>query len=337
MKFFKMMFLSTTILGTLIAISSYSWLSMWIGLEINLLSIIPILVNQVNLYSTESALKYFITQALASSILLFAIIMSLNMNEFLPQSSDYLAMMILNSALLMKMGAAPFHAWFPEVLEGLNWFECLLMLTWQKIAPMILLMYNLNMTFFLISVIIFSSLLGSLLGLNQVSMRKIMAYSSINHIGWMIASMMLSASIWSWYFLVYSLISINIVMILIKLKAFYLTQLMNSLNSNKSMKIFFSLNFLSLGGLPPFLGFFPKWLTINGLVENNFFLVSVILILLTLITLFFYLRITFSSLTLNFSESMVFTKQQKMSFSETAFNALVLSGLIYCPILYSSL
>nr|AXS66407.1 NADH dehydrogenase subunit 2 [Chrysomeloidea sp. 2 KM-2017] len=333
MKLFKMMFTSTLIMGTLIAISSFSWFSMWIGLEINLLSIIPLLSNTKNMYPSESALKYFITQALASSALLFSIIMSMNTNEFMPQNSNYW-MMILNSALLTKMGAAPFHAWFPEVMEGLDWMNCLIMLTWQKIAPMIILLYNLKMVTFLGSIIIFSSIIGGILGLNQISLRKMMAYSSINHIGWMIASMMNSQTTWFIYFLVYSLISMNILLIFKQLNVFYLKQLFNSLNSSKTTKFFFILNFLSLGGLPPFLGFFPKWLTVNNLTSNNFILISLTLIILTLITLFFYLRITFSTLVINTNESIVF-KTKGSKFLEMTLNFITLSGLVVCPLIFS--
>nr|ARH53961.1 NADH dehydrogenase subunit 2 [Orsodacne cerasi] len=328
------MFFNTLIIGTLVALSSYSWLSMWIGLEINLLSIIPLLSNDKNIYPSESALKYFITQALASTILLFSIIMSMNLSEFIPQNSNYFMLMMMNSSLLTKMGAAPFHAWFPEVMEGLNWMNCLLMLTWQKIAPMILLMYNCTMTFFLSCIIIISSLISGILGLNQVSLRKILAYSSINHISWMLASMLQNNSILFVYFCIYSIISINIVMIFYNLNIFHMKQLFNCLNFNKNLKFFFILNFLSLGGLPPFLGFFPKWLTVNSLIQNNFIFISLMLIVFTLITLFFYMRITFSTMVINTNETLL-SKEVKSNFIVIFTNFLSLTGLISCTLLFN--
>nr|YP_010284520.1 NADH dehydrogenase subunit 2 [Nadezhdiella cantori]UKQ56263.1 NADH dehydrogenase subunit 2 [Nadezhdiella cantori] len=333
-KFYKILFLNTLMIGTLIAISSYSWFSMWMGLEINLLSIIPLLSSPKNVYPSESALKYFITQAMASSVLLFSIIMSMNLNEFLPQNSNYWMMMIMNSALLTKMGAAPFHVWFPEVMEGLNWVNSLIMLTWQKIAPMILLMYNTKMTTFLTFVIIASSMISGIQGLNQISLRKILAYSSINHIGWMIASMLNSQSIWLVYFLVYTTITLNIVIIFKQLNVFYLKQLFNSMNNSKMTKMFFIMNFLSLGGLPPFLGFFPKWLTINNLAINNFYFLSLILIVFTLVTLYFYLRITFSTMVINANETLTH-KTPKNSFLVMIFNLFSLMGLVMCTLIFS--
>lgn len=298
---------------------------MWIGLEINLLSIIPLLKDRKNIFPSESALKYFITQTLASSVFLFSIIISLHLAEFFPQSSVFT--IIINSALLTKIGAAPFHAWFPEVLEGLNWINCLIILTWQKIAPIILLIYNIEITLFLTCVIIFSSILGGILGLNQIRLRKIIAYSSINHISWIIARIINFQTIWLIYFLTYSFININIILILKQLNIFYLKQFNNSLNLNKKFKFFFILNFLSLGGLPPFFGFLPKWLTINNLIQNNFFFIRILLIVFTLITLFFYLRLSFSSLIINTNETLIFHKQ-KINFFLIFFNFLSLSRLL---------
>nr|QWB85909.1 NADH dehydrogenase subunit 2 [Epiglenea comes] len=332
LNLYKLMFSVTLISGTLIAISSYSWISMWVGLEINLLSIIPLLSDSKNIYPSEAALKYFITQALASSILLFSIILSLNLSEMIPPNLKFLSL-IMNSALLMKMGAAPFHAWFPEVMEGLNWLNSLIMLTWQKIAPMILILYNYNFSYFFLSIILFSTIISGIMGLNQISLRKILAYSSINHISWMLASMINAQMIWMFYFLIYSIITLNIVWIFEKLKVFYLPQLFQVLNSNKLIKFFFMINFLSLGGLPPFLGFFPKWLVINNLVQNNFFFLSVLLIMFTLITLFFYLRIMFSSLTINSSETWNFTNQP-LDFKFILVNFISLAGLMTCTLIF---
>nr|QTV20874.1 NADH dehydrogenase subunit 2 [Anoplophora horsfieldi] len=333
MKFYKILFFLTMIIGTLIAISSYSWLSMWMGLEINLLSFIPLLKDSKNLYPTESALKYFITQSLASSILLLSIILSLNLKEFFLETFQFLSI-IMNSALLTKMGAAPFHAWFPEVMEGLNWMMSLLMLTWQKIAPMILIFYNYQMSSFLLIIILISSIFSGILGFNQISLRKIMAYSSINHISWMLASLLHNQMIWMIYFSIYSIITFNIIIILKILNIFYLNQLFNAMNFSKSIKFSFLLNFFSLGGLPPFLGFFPKWLVINNLVLNNFFFLSILLIIFTLITLYFYLRISFSSLMINSNESLIFFKK-KYNFKIFLINFISLSGLLVCTLIFN--
>nr|YP_010443336.1 NADH dehydrogenase subunit 2 [Sophrops subrugatus]UTE83864.1 NADH dehydrogenase subunit 2 [Sophrops subrugatus] len=330
----KTMFIFSLMIGTLISISSYSWMGMWMGLEINLLSIIPLMSDTKNMMASEAALKYFITQALASTLLLFSIIMlSLNIPYTL-NMSEYFSL-ILNTALLTKMGAAPFHFWFPEVMEGLSWNISLIMLTWQKIAPMALLTYFNQNTTYLILAIIFSMMISGMMGLNQTSLRKILAYSSINHIGWMMSTLLVSETIWYYYFIIYTIITINIVLIFKTLNIFHLKQLFISMNYNYLVKFFFVLNFLSLGGLPPFLGFLPKWLTIQTLVQNQMMTISVLMIIMTLMTLYFYLRITFTTLTLKTNEISYYNHPPVSNFLMLTFNFIALISLIFSTILFN--
>nr|QWB85844.1 NADH dehydrogenase subunit 2 [Clytomelegena kabakovi] len=329
MKFYKLLFFSALIFGSLMAISSYSWLSMWIGLEINLLSIIPLLSNIKNLYPSEAALKYFLAQAMASSIFLFAMILLTNLNETMFSSTTLI--LALNSALLMKMGAAPFHFWFPEVLEGLNWINSMIMLTWQKLAPMVILSYSSKLALFISIIIIMSSLTGGLMGLTQISLRKILAFSSINHISWMLASMMLSSPVWMNYFLIYSLITVNLVLIFHKMNLLFINQMNLTLQKQKITKISVMMNLFSLGGLPPFLGFFPKWITISTLAENKLVPLIVLMVILTLVTLFFYMRICFSALLMNSLENNV-SQNNKIPNSLAILNFSSLISLILGPV-----
>nr|AMW67852.1 NADH dehydrogenase subunit 2 [Nevrorthus apatelios] len=295
-------FIFSLISGTLISISSNSWLGAWMGLEINLLSFIPLMNNSLNLMSTESSLKYFLTQALASSILLCAVIFLFILNELeMFFNNNLMLNLILNSSLLMKMGAAPLHFWFPGVMEGLTWLNGLILMTWQKIAPMLLLSYCLNMNLIYI-IIMISIFIGSLGGINQTSLRKLMAYSSINHLGWMLSSFYISNSFWMIYFFMYSFLSLSIISLFMHLNIFYMSQTYTLLNNSPVIKFLVFCNFLSLGGLPPFLGFLPKWLIIQNLITSNLFLIS-FMTMMTLITLFFYIRISYSAFMLNYSET----------------------------------
>nr|APX39212.1 NADH dehydrogenase subunit 2 [Chrysolina herbacea] len=328
-----MMFFSAMLFGTFISISAYSWFSMWIGLEINLLSIIPLLKSPGSCYPSEASMKYFIAQSLASTILLFSILMIKNMNEFMPLNSPLFLIMALNSSLFTKIGMAPFHWWLPEVIEGLSWNTTLLLLTLQKLGPMIILTYNLTTNFFVL-VIIVSSMVSGIWGVNQISLRKIMAYSSINHMAWMLASILFLKMIWLIYFSIYSIISLNIILIFKYLNIFSLSQLFNSMARQKMSKLFFILNFLSLAGLPPFLGFLPKWLITNNLIMNNFFTVNIILIISTLLPLFFYMRMTFSAFTFSTNETIL-KLMEKLSFKIILFNFMSLSGLLVCTSLFN--
>nr|QHN56417.1 NADH dehydrogenase subunit 2 [Dohrniphora cornuta] len=298
---YKLLFLMTLMLGTLITVSSNSWLSAWMGLEINLLSFIPLMSDNKNLMSSESAMKYFLVQAMASSILLMIIItymINYNMlNNFIYSTFSNLLMI---STLMLKMGMAPFHFWFPNIIEGMNWINSLILLTWQKIAPLMLMSYMM-LDKIIIPMIILSMMIGALGGLNQTSLRKIMAYSSINHLGWMSSAMILNKMIWMNYFLFYSFLSFTLIFYFNFNKLFYMNQLYSIFNYSNEMKIILFMNFLSLGGLPPFLGFFPKWMVIELLSMNQLFLIT-IMTLLTLLTLFFYIRMCYSSFLLNYYE-----------------------------------
>lgn len=302
-KTYKILFLSTIIIRTIISISSYSWLGIWLGLEINLLSIIPLIHDQKNILSAESAIKYFIVQSVASTIILLAIIILINRSKITTNVNlQSTLLLIINSRLLTKIGIAPFHFWFPEVIEGLNWINCLLILTWQKIAPIVLLIYNIKFIMFTSIVILASIIIRGIIGVNQVSLRKIIAYSSINHIGWIIRTIIIIETIWIYYFLIYTIISINIIIILKIIKIFYLNQLFQSINSRIITKMFFILNFLSLRGIPPFLGFLPKWLTIQALIQRKIIFLPTVMIIFTLITIYMYIRITLSTILININE-----------------------------------
>nr|YP_010417700.1 NADH dehydrogenase subunit 2 [Junonia westermanni]USF17859.1 NADH dehydrogenase subunit 2 [Junonia westermanni] len=287
----KMFFLFIVFFSTLISISTNSWLGCWIGLEINLLSFIPLMSNPNNLLNSEASLKYFLTQSIASINFLFSILLNLFLmkNFFM---NDILSILI-NSSLLMKMGSIPFHFWFPNIMEGLSWFNCFILMTWQKISPMILLSYYMNLKF-LFLIMIFNVLIGTISSFNQTSLRKLMAFSSINNLGWMLSALSISENLWMLYFLLYSLFIFIMCFLFYIINVFYINQLFN-LNLNFSIKFSILINFLSLGGLPPFLGFFPKWMIINYLLYNNLFIISFIFTMSSLIMLFIYIRIIYSS------------------------------------------
>nr|QHD20107.1 NADH dehydrogenase subunit 2 [Ochlerotatus taeniorhynchus] len=323
--------------GSLITISSNSWLGAWMGLEINLLSFIPLMnEGKKNLMTSESSLKYFLTQAFASSILLFAIIlMMLFFNNNWTMNNNFNDLLIL-STLLLKSGAAPFHFWFPGVMEGLNWINSLILMTWQKIAPLMLISYNMNYNFFLISIVL-SMIIGALGGLNQTSLRKLMAFSSINHLGWMLMAMMNNELLWFTYFLLYSILSMSIVLMFNNFKLFHFNQIFNFSMMNPSIKFFMFLNLLSLGGLPPFLGFLPKWLVIQNLIELNQIFLLFIAVCLTLITLYYYLRMSYSIYMLNYNKNswMLLTSYNNKNMNLIlSLNFISIMGLVIITLIY---
>nr|AID67365.1 NADH dehydrogenase subunit 2 [Biston thibetaria] len=292
----KMFFLFVLFFSTMISISSNSWFGCWIGLEINLMSFIPLISKTNNLMASEAALKYFLIQSIASINFLFYIIMKLIF--FKNFETNSILLMMINSSMLMKMGAAPFHFWFPNIIEGLSWFNNFILMTWQKITPMILLSYYFNKNLLTFSIML-NIIIGAMGGLNQTSLRKMMAFSSINNLGWMISSIMISENLWIFYLFMYSFLISTMCLFFYLTNSYFINQ-MFILNMKPMIKINLLINFLSLGGLPPFIGFMPKWIIINFLTMNNFYLMTLIFIMMSLIMLFFYIRIIYSAFMMNY-------------------------------------
>nr|ANJ70524.1 NADH dehydrogenase subunit 2 [Hygrotus confluens] len=334
---YKLVFMSTLILGTMITISSQSWMGTWMGLEINLISFIPIISMKNNLYSSESSIKYFLVQALASSIFLFSIIMIMTKSKMINEIYiiNKSMFLLMNSALLMKLGAAPFHFWFPEIIEGLSWMNSLILMTWQKIAPFIVISYIMKFNMFMMTIVMISTFIGSIGGLNQISLRKLLTYSSINHIGWMISSIIINEMIWLIYFSIYSFISITIILMFNKYNIYFMKQIYSMNNNNNYIKFIMFMNMLSLGGLPPFLGFLPKWIIIQNLIYK-YQIMTMFMIMMTLITLFFYIKMTYSSLVIMNNETnyiLLMNFFNKNNFSINSLTFISTNGLILYSIL----
>nr|QMS48421.1 NADH dehydrogenase subunit 2 [Penaeus monodon] len=289
----QVLFFSSLSLGTLLSISSSSWFGAWIGLELNLMSFIPLISSKNNQYSSEAALKYFLIQALGSSVIIMSASFVLSSNE--------LAIMLMTVALLLKSGAAPFHFWFPSVMEGLQWPQVIILMTIQKIAPLSLLSYTLYSSNLPIipAAIISSALVGAIGGINQTFLRKIMAYSSINHMAWMMSAVLISETNWLLYFSFYCFISTSIVMLFNFQEAFHISHIMNYSSHSPQMKMIMFSSLLSMGGLPPFTGFIPKWFIIQEMISSHMFVILMVLLMSALLTLFYYLRIAMMAFTIS--------------------------------------
>nr|YP_009110224.1 NADH dehydrogenase subunit 2 [Pseudoxya diminuta]AIW64984.1 NADH dehydrogenase subunit 2 [Pseudoxya diminuta] len=298
----KLLFLSTLMMGTILSISSNSWIGVWMGLEINLLSFIPMLTDNKNKMMNESSIKYFIIQAMASTMLLFSILL-IQMEYPMWWESKMMPGMMISSSLLLKMGAAPFHFWFPEVMGASKWLNCITLMTWQKIAPMLVLSYCIQLSNFIFFIVIFSIFIGAMGGLNQTSLRHIMAYSSISHIGWMISAMISSENTWEIYFIIYSILSLILVLIFSEMNLFFLNQIYSMNSVKMEIKFMMMLSLLSIGGLPPFIGFLPKWMVIQSMMEMNMTSIMLIMVMMTMVTLYYYLRISFSALIMSYTEN----------------------------------
>nr|YP_002929362.1 NADH dehydrogenase subunit 2 [Eulemur fulvus fulvus]YP_002929400.1 NADH dehydrogenase subunit 2 [Eulemur fulvus mayottensis]BAH69105.1 NADH dehydrogenase subunit 2 [Eulemur fulvus fulvus]BAH69118.1 NADH dehydrogenase subunit 2 [Eulemur fulvus mayottensis] len=289
----------TIFMGTTLTMISSHWLLMWIGLEINMLAIIPILMEKANPRSTEAATKYFLTQATASMLLMFTIVINAMYSGQwgITNMCNQLISFSIILALTMKLGMTPFHFWVPEVTQGISLMSGMLLLTWQKLAPISIMLQiypSINPNILLL-ITTLSIMVGGWGGLNQTQLRKIMAYSSIAHMGWMMAILMYCPSMTMLNLLIYLMLTIAMFTMLNINTSTTTLALSNLWNKAPTMTITILISLLSLGGLPPLTGFLPKWIIAQELTKNNNIMLATTMTILALLNLYFYLRLIYST------------------------------------------
>ena len=290
------LFSTSLIMGSLITIISNQWVFLWVGLEINLLSIVPLILSAHDINQRESTIKYFLIQAVGSALILIRAI-SYFYTPFSFISSRESCMIII-SGLIIKLGVAPLHYWFPQVIRGLRWSICVILSTWQKLPPLLLLIFLIPISSsnqIILYVGLLSIWVGGLGGLNQTQLRPLLAYSSIAHIGWIIILSSISNVLTLTYLLVYILSSISIISLLMASSASSNSVLPQFIAQSPSMKLSSTLLLLNLGGMPPLLGFFPKLLAVYRLIASDIFIISLFIVIGSVIGLFYYLSILFNS------------------------------------------
>nr|ALF03418.1 NADH dehydrogenase subunit 2 [Macquaria australasica] len=284
-------------LGTTITFASSHWLLAWMGLEMNTLAIIPLMAQHHHPRAVEATTKYFLTQATAAAMLLFANITNawLTGQWDIQQMSHPLPTTLITLALALKIGLAPVHAWLPEVLQGLDLTTGLILSTWQKLAPFALLLQiqHTNSTI-LIMLGLTSTLVGGWGGLNQTQLRKILAYSSIAHLGWMVLVMQFSPSLTLLTLIMYLIMTFSTFLVFKLNKATNINALATSWAKTPMLTALAPLILLSLGGLPPLTGFMPKWLILQELSKQDLAPTATLAALTALLSLYFYLRLSYA-------------------------------------------
>nr|YP_009653048.1 NADH dehydrogenase subunit 2 [Eleotris klunzingerii]QCG70180.1 NADH dehydrogenase subunit 2 [Eleotris cf. fusca MM-2019]QCG70119.1 NADH dehydrogenase subunit 2 [Eleotris klunzingerii]QCG70143.1 NADH dehydrogenase subunit 2 [Eleotris klunzingerii]QCG70155.1 NADH dehydrogenase subunit 2 [Eleotris klunzingerii]QCG70168.1 NADH dehydrogenase subunit 2 [Eleotris klunzingerii] len=284
-------------LGTTMTFASSHWLLAWMGLEINTLAIIPLMAQHHHPRAIEATTKYFLTQATAAATLLFASMTNawLTGQWDIQQMTHPVALTMITLALALKIGLAPLHTWLPEVLQGLDLTTGLILSTWQKLAPFVLLLQiSKSDQTLLVILALTSTLVGGWGGLNQTQLRKILAYSSIAHLGWMMLIIQFAPS----------LTLLALILYLVMTFSAFLTFKINNATTINSLAISWTkapiltsmapMILLSLGGLPPLTGFMPKWLILQELTKQDLAPAATLAALTALLSLYFYLRLSYA-------------------------------------------
>nr|AER92629.1 NADH dehydrogenase subunit 2 [Brookesia tuberculata] len=285
------------IIGTTIAASSHHWLMAWTGLELNMFSILVIIMQPKHPRAAEASIKYFLVQTIASLIMLFSGTMNaLQTGQWdISQLTNKYANTMFVLAMLMKIGAVPIYFWLPEVMQGTTTKTALIIATWQKIAPITLLFMTFNNTppKVLLILGVMSISIGGLTGINQTQIRKLMAFSSLTNLGWTMVVLSLSPHTAVLNIFIYMIMLIPVFIMMQKMTLKTLQDMTTTWTSSTMSSIMLMLMFLSLGGLPPLTGFMPKLLILNVLVTHKLTLISAMIAMLSLISLFFYMRTTY--------------------------------------------
>nr|YP_009312322.1 NADH dehydrogenase subunit 2 [Garra poecilura]BAV71797.1 NADH dehydrogenase subunit 2 [Garra poecilura] len=291
-------------LGTTLTLTSHHWLLAWMGLEINTLAIIPLMAQHHHPRTVEAATKYFLIQAAAAAMILFASTTNAwttgewNITNLL----NPIANTMFTTALALKIGLAPLHFWLPEVMQGLDLMMGLILSTWQKLAPLALMTqtaHNINPT--LLTLLgVTSALVGGWGGLNQTQLRKTLAYSSIAHMGWMIiiiqyAPQLTLTALWM-YIIMTSTMFLSTKMLFIT----KINMLSTAWTKNPTLALTTMLVLLSLGGLPPLTGFLPKWLILDELAKQDLTITALTMAMSSMISLYFYMRLCYTLTLTNF-------------------------------------
>nr|AER58900.1 NADH dehydrogenase subunit 2 [Synallaxis hypochondriaca] len=293
----KLISTTSLLLGTTITISSNHWAMAWTGLEINTLAILPLISKPHHPRAIEAATKYFLVQAAASTLLLFSSTTNaLFTGQWdITQLTHPISCLLMTTAISIKLGLTPFHFWFPEVLQGSSLTTGLLLATAMKFPPITLILLtspSLNHTL-LITMAISSTALGGWMGLNQTQTRKVLAFSSIAHLGWMTIIIIYNPKLTLITFYLYCLMTTAIFLTLKVTKILKLSSMMTAWTKIPSLSAILMLALLSLAGLPPLTGFLPKWLIIQELTKQEMTPTATIIALLSLLGLFFYLRLAY--------------------------------------------
>nr|ADI77126.1 NADH dehydrogenase subunit 2 [Caquetaia kraussii] len=320
-------------LGTTITFASSHWLLAWMGLELNTLAIIPLMAQLHHPRAVEATTKYFLTQAAAAATLLFATITNawLTGQWEIQQLSHPLPTTMITLALALKIGLAPLHAWLPEVLQGLDLTTGLILSTWQKLAPFALLLQlqpaNPSLLIFLG---LASTLIGGWGGLNQTQLRKILAYSSIAHLGWMILILQFSPQLTLLTLLTYFIMTASTFLIFKINNSTNINTLATSWAKTPALTALAPLILLSLGGLPPLTGFMPKWLILQELTKQDLAPTATLAALTALLSLYFYLRLSYAMTLTISSNTLTGTTPWRFTSAQTTLPLATTTSLATC-------
>ncbi len=352
-----------SILGMFFMVSANDLILFYLGLELQSLSLyILASIDRDNLRSSESGIKYFVLSALSSGLLLygcsllygftgstnFDLIASLLNKE---NTGAVFAMVFILVGLAFKISAVPFHMWTPDVYEGAPTSITSYFAVVPKVAGLALLIKFMLIPFsnillewqtIIIFISIASMILGALAAIVQKNIKRLLAYSSIGHIGYALAGV--ATGVISGYKSAIIYISIYVVMNIGAFSCLYFLKKDGQYKENISdlsgiskkhplLAISFLIILFSLAGIPPLGGFFAKFYVFTAVIEQEMYTLAIIGLLTTVISSFYYLKII---KTIYFDDNIItfeIVKNKTAQFSILLSCSILLTFFLYPSIL----
>ncbi len=341
-----------SVLGMFFMVSSNDLILFYLGLELQSLSLyILAAFDRNNLKSSESGLKYFILSALASGLLLYGCsllygftgatnfeVISDNLNA--QNTGAIFAMVFVIVGLAFKVSAVPFHMWTPDVYEGSPTSITSFFAIVPKIAGIAVIIRFMDTPFkniidqwqiIIIFISIASMILGAVAAIGQKNIKRLMAYSSIGHMGYALAGVATGTDYGYAnsliYLTIYAAMNLGAFSCIFHMKknGSY-TENIDDLSGLSKKKPLLSISFLiilfSLAGIPPLAGFFAKFYIFMSVIENEMYALAIIGLVTTVISAFYYLRII----------KIIYFDETKIEFDEVKNNSL--NGIVFATCLF---
>ena len=313
--------LLSSILGMMVMISSNDLIVFYMGLELQSLSLYVLAsFNRKNLLSSESGVKYFVLSALSSGLLLYGcsliygfsnstnfILIAENLN-----SSNYgltFGIVFILVGLAFKISAVPFHMWAPDVYQGSPTSVTIFFAVLPKIAALTVFIRFLYIPFInlidqwqmiIVFLSIASMLFGAIAAIGQKNLKRLIAYSSIGHMGYALAGLSVgsnegiqSAIAYISIYLIMNLAFFSCLFMIRKSENYFenIEDLTGLSKNHPILSISLLIVLFSLAGIPPLAGFFAKFYIFMAVIEQSMYFLAVIGLLSTVIAAYYYLRI----------------------------------------------
>lgn len=260
-----------------LVINRDDWFLLWLGLEVNIIIFIILIYKENRILKIESCLKYFFIQRVGSAVLIRCFYLN---KEWI----DFIVCLLLG----YKIGAGPFFFWFPSVCSGLSWISCFVLISFQKVIPLIIIGVFVSWVIYIIVVVrLFFGIFGCY---NQKNFKQLIAYSSVYHIGWIILCNFSRDLSWFVYLLLYSLMIFPVIKFFSSL--FFEDFIILMKMKYKGWVI---LMVLRIAGMPPFLGFFLKLFAFIMIFKYEYYFI-IFLIICSVVIFYIYFRIIYDVL-----------------------------------------